>query len=230
MKQHHNVRHLSATVKLLALLVTMVVTTSASAIVSFTAVGTNVNGGNFAGLRIGNDFSVGGNGITITHLGVFDSFSNGLINSHAARLFVLSADNTGVEVGNVTVGAGTVGILDGVGANGGFRYAELAAPIFLAPGTRAAVVAYNLFGVAGTNDDPYGDNAGDPTGNVTWFGHNRYDFDTNSTLLPTYRGSDGNRHAAASFLYFNGAIPEPTSATLGLLGLGSFLLRRRRLA
>lgn len=223
-------RRVSTLLKLVAVMASVVFTTSAHAIVAFTAVGTNVNGGNYAGLRLGNDFNVTGNGITITHLGVFDSFSDGLVNSHTVRLFVLTADNTGTDVGSVVVGSGTGAILDGVGANGGFRYAQLAQPIFLAPGTRGSVVAYNLFGVAGNVDDTYGDNGGIPSGNVTWHGRNRYNFDTNSVALPTFAAGDTNRHAAGSFLYFNGAIPEPTTAALGLLSLAGLMIRRRRIA
>jgi hypothetical protein len=224
-------RRVSAAVKVAAVLVMMAAfVPSANAIVAFNATGSNPNGGNFAGLRLGNDFSVSGNGVTVTHLGVYDSFANGLVTPHTVRLFSLSADNVGIELGSVVVPAGTAGTLDGVGSGHGFRYLELAAPIFLPAGTRGSVVAYNLFGVAGTNDDPYGDGAGDPTGNVAWFGHNRYIFDTASTGLPPYQGGDGNRHAAASFQYFNGAMPEPTTASLALIGIGGLFMRRRRAA
>jgi hypothetical protein len=170
----------------------------------------------------------------VTSLGVYDANANGLFAPHTVRLFTVAsdADTVGVELGSVVVPAGTSATLDGVGSGSGFRYIDLAAPIFLPAGTRGSVVAYSLTGIANNSvaDDTYGDGAGDPTGSVSWFGHNRYDFNAGTTGLPTYRGGDGNRHAAASFQYFNGALPEPTTASLAIVGLAGLFMRRRRAA
>ena len=199
----------------------------ARANVSFTAAGSNPVTGDGA-LRIGNDFAVSGDGITITSLGIFVVSGNGLNASHSVSLFVLTGDDTGSVAGSVVLPAGTGGVLDGAGGSANaFRFVALDTPIYLPAGTRGSVVAYSLYSGANFTTDTFGDGAGLPTGNVAWFGHDRYNFDENTTGLPTYAGSDNNLHAAASFLYVDGSVPEPASLTLLLAASSALLLRRK---
>src|SRR5947208_12550656 len=74
--------------------------------VGFTA---DINGpfggaGNNGGLNIGHTFSVGGNGIQVYELGVYDFGGNGLNSSHVVTLFSDSGSiHTPVTGGSVTV-------------------------------------------------------------------------------------------------------------------------------
>jgi PEP-CTERM motif len=184
-------------------------------------------GGATGNLNIGREFSVTGDGITISALGVFDFGSDGLVNSHVVTLFSIGSlganpPATPITGGSVTIPAGTGATLDS-----GMRFENLAGSIYL-PAGDYSVIAYGLNSAGG---DPYGDNGGLPSGgNITHFGFDPYQFTANvSPAFPT--GGDGNNHSSASFQFVNGpVVPEPATVTLSMLGLGGLLLRRRRSA
>jgi hypothetical protein len=177
-------------------------------------------------LNIGHQFSVTGTGITITDLGVWDNDDDGLITGHAVTLFQINsgagaanADVTAITGGSVFVPSGTSATLVD-----GFRFTDLAAPLFLAPGDYS-VIAY---GLNSSGLDPYGDNGGLPVGpNVTDINFDPFEFAPDSS--PAYpTGGAAVDFSSASFLY---TVPEPsTFALLGLGLLSAFTFRRRKFA
>jgi hypothetical protein len=177
-------------------------------------------------LNIGHQFSVTGAGITILDLGVWDNNSDGLLTGHSVTLFQINSgagtattNVTAITGGSVFVPNGTTGTLVD-----GFRFTDLAAPLFLAPGDYS-VIAY---GLNSSGLDPYGDNGGLPVGpNVTDISFDPFEFTTdNSPAYPT--GGAVADFSSASFLY---TVPEPsTFALLGLGLLSALALCRRKFA
>lgn len=152
--------------------------------------------GNNAGLNIGHNFTVSGDGIKVFRLGVFDYQGNGLNASHTVTLFNrVGGISTPVPGGSVTVPSGTAASM----ANG-FRFASLAAPVTLAAGDYS-IIAYGMNGnstsdgyaegnVSGFNASPY----------VTDSGYSPYEFTTSASPAFPSGGANVN-FACASFDY-----------------------------
>ncbi|MGA2246924.1 MAG: autotransporter-associated beta strand repeat-containing protein [Verrucomicrobiota bacterium] len=151
------------------------------------------SGANGNALNIGNTFNVTGSGITVYQLGAFNWLGDGLASAHTVTLF-----SNQVALASVTVPAGTAALL-----NDGFRFAPLAAPIFL-PAGQYAVVSYQM-----NASDPYGDyNNGIPsdfnTGASVTSGDGIFQFTTNGTAYPNTDAGSYN-FISASFTYVDSA-------------------------
>lgn len=198
-----------------------------AALIAYTGTGATA-GAATGNLNIGRQFSVTGTGITLQSLGVWDSGGDGLLDSHTVTFFTINsgagganANVTPITGASVTVPAGTAAPL-----TSGFRFANLAAPIFLAPGNYS-VIAYGM----NSTTDRYGDNGGLPTGgNVSDIRFDPYQFTANTSPAYPNAGDTGN-HSSASFLYDLGnTTPEPGSlGLLGIFGAAALVSRSRRI-
>lgn len=168
-------------------------------------------GQNTISYTLGYELTTGSSGLSVSSLGLWDQNGDGLAGAHNIGLYNAS----GGLLGQVTVTAGTGSTLVG-----GFRYADLLAPLTLLPNTTYVLAAaYNSEDVYSYYDSfsPVGSHV---SGGVT-IGFGRYE--AGSTLqFPTTTTSA--RYTGPNFLYT--AVPEPT-ALLPLAGL-AMLLRRRR--
>lgn len=157
---------------------------------------------------LGMDFNVNGP-VIVTHLGVFDSDSNGLSRPLSAYLWNRTSTATPL------VTAGFTGAVPGT-LVGGSRFKPLATPILLSAGFQGTVSA-----------DGYG--AGEPNGNsgspvwttdtggglLSFVGTSRYGT-TPGTYPGTADGGPANRYAAGTFAFV-------TPAMTGGTGPGGFL-------
>ncbi len=179
-------------------------------------VGNQVFGGS-----LGMDFDVTGADIAITHLGVFDSGSDGLATELTARLYDRSDMSLLATLSFTPNDPGN--LIDGS------RFKELDTAIALPQGFQGTIVA------EGYNSAEPNGNAG--VGTRVWSAnsYNVIDFVGGSrfgaagSFPSTVDGGPVNRYAAGTFQFSVGVIPEPT--TLGLwsgLGLLASGFRRRR--
>lgn len=91
--------------------------------------------GGTSGITLGFDFDVHST-VAVTHLGMFDADSNGLVASHLVGLW----SDTGVLLGQVTVASGTSALLDD-----SFRYVQLTTPLLLTAGKYVVGAQVNGF-------------------------------------------------------------------------------------
>lgn len=185
---------------------------------------TATRGGATGNLNIGRQFTVTGNGILVDSLGVFDFGGDGLINSHTVTLF--SIGSLGINPVATPIAGGSVTVQAGQGADlqDDFRFADLAQSLVLAPGNYSLIA----YGMNSNGGDPYGDNGGLPSSSsLIHFGFDPYQFTASgSPAYPT--GGDSNNHTSVSFLFRAVIIPEPATITMGIMGLASLMIRRRR--
>jgi hypothetical protein len=170
---------------------------------------------NTASDTLGYEVTLGSTPLQLTALGIWDSNSDGLAASH----------DVGVWNADGTVLKGFVSIPAGVGATlvNGYRYADLATPMDLAPHTTY------IIGASYQTDDEYrwfagfGDYANDHTAGGITIGLGRYDASTSLTY-PTH--TTGITYTGPNALFT--VVPEPTSLLLLLPATFPAFLRRRR--
>ncbi len=195
-------------------------TASATTYISYTGGSAALGAATGSGLAIGREFTVSGNGITVSDLGVWDYQNDGLLASHTVSLFSLSGLGIGVTGtpianGSVVVPAGTGATLDS-----GFRFQSLSSPIYLAAGNYAEI-AYGMTGKTPTGGDPYGDGGNIPSGvpDVVHGGYDPYQFNVSGTTgFPT--GGDSNNHSSVSFHFTSTDSPPPSAGGLKIMPLG----------
>ena len=164
--------------------------------------------------------------ITVSHLGYFDREADGLIGSHQVGLWL----NDGTLLAQTTVQAGTASAIigptndPGGSREGAFRY-EPIAPVTLLPGTDY-VIAGKITAAA---DAPFFSTAAtfDPQVqfiNGRFGGSPTFGFPT--ALFSNTGGYFGPNFAGN----VDAIIPEPATASLGLLSVVGLMLRRRRVA
>jgi hypothetical protein len=171
------------------------------------------------GFDLGYKFHVT-NSITITQLGYYDDFGDGMIGSHAVGLY--KADGTNLATATINPSD----TLDGV-----FRYASIS-EVTLAPGD------YVLSGVAGYDPGNPVDNythdpfsiAFDP--NIVFLGNRVKGQQANNLIFLT--DADTEIHPTLDYGWFGPnakvkevAVPEPATM-LSLLTMGALALKRRR--
>jgi hypothetical protein len=168
----------------------------------------------------------------VNWLGYYDQNGDGLVNSHLVTLW---DNNTQSVIASATVPAGTTAPLIN-----GYRWVQLPSTITLNYGS------YYVIGAQADGVDLWGDfisnNAPDNgnNGQITWNSQyvqlgsgweftraGRYDSAANYPAEPPNQaGSDGIYPVAN--LGYNLVVPEPTAASLCVLGLGALFVSARR--
>jgi hypothetical protein len=186
---------------------------------AYTVLAGTVGTQNFDG-SLGMDFNTN-RPIKITHLGVFDSNSDGLNGTITARLYARASNNTaGVELATLSF-TGSDGVLIG-----GTRFLPLSTPLVLPGGFEGTIVA------EGYNASELNGNAGGPTptqwftfdggGALSFVGTGRWG---TAGLFPTNAdGGPANRYAAGSFMFADAAPLGPGKLTTIPVPNGSFEL------
>lgn len=161
--------------------------------------------------------------ITVTHLGFFDTFGDGLAASHGVGIYLT---NSATPLVSGTVPSGTSGLLIGDGAQlnfsyygGSWRYADVADTL-LSSNQTYIVAAY-----AGGDGTPTAQSFAFES--HPWLALGNTFFISSGTLVnPVIGGTQsvpvGNEYTSPNFLI----LPEPSCIVL--LGLGGLLLKRRR--
>ena len=217
----------------LALLVSLVNQSAASIFVTDLIDGINslpIPGNQAWAGQLGDDFTTGTNGITITAVGGFDDDGDGTAGSLVWQLFNVT---TGALVHSETIAASGART-PGSTINDNYVWKSLGAPLYLAPSTTYSAVAYGFDSVDknfNTNLNPTTLDVVFNTLDLTAAG-GRYSSGTGSTLPTTGAGNTASTQAynfgAATFDY-QGGVPEPTTFVVwSLLGLaGTYLWRRK---
>jgi hypothetical protein len=164
----------------------------------------------------GSDFTVQGNPIQVTALGVYDDGGNGLISSHDVAIWTSAGGDPLVRL---MVPAGTGGTLVG-----GFRYYPLSSPVELAANTLYVIEAWYNTGDADTFKlvQNRSDVTIDPA--VHWERERwRYSGSANEALFATNIRNDGLGYFGPSFAFDVVAVPEPGTWTsilsVGVIGV-----------
>ena len=136
--------------------------------------------------------------ITITHLGVFDSGSDGLTVPITARLF--NRDNEG-QIASIRFLAEAAGILID-----GSRFLPLPTPLSLPVGFRGTIVAENYQAGEPNGNRPVRWTTDSGSGTVAFVGGGRFSPTSSQDVFPArVDGGPANRYAAGTFM-FNGGV------------------------
>jgi len=198
----------------LTLLLTACAFDAASAAAITVTGGTETTG--FANRTQGFNFFTNAVAVTISHLGFYDSGSDGLNQSHEVGIW--TADGSTL-LASAIVPSGTAGTLDS-----GFRFVAIT-PIVLAANTEYLVGAFN-----GNNTDPITRFATATTDPRITLGSTRFD----STFTGVFTAPTGAQGTSFDDGYFgpnfqiDGNVPEPGAITLVASGIVLVILRRRR--
>lgn len=167
---------------------------------------------------LGETFTVGASALSVSSLGIWDVFLDGLGEAHPVTIW----DGGGTSVASATVPSGTTGTLIGQ-----YRYTALGSPVTLLANTTYTIGAYYP-----TGNDAFP--AKVPTGNITSASGVSYGAarSAGGNAFSTSDGAGVGNYVNANFLFTpsSSGTPEPGSLGLlvasGLSGAG-FLLRKR---
>jgi uncharacterized protein (TIGR03382 family) len=171
------------------------------------------------GYTIGASFTVGASDVSVSHLGIYDQGSNGLVGTYDLGLW--SANDTTTPLAQVSISGGTSAT-----AINYFQYTSLATPITLVSGE-----TYYIGAFYGSAADGWGDSPSLPAGISSSFVNYVGRVQAGPSLtFPTISGQPGAPYTAINFQY--SVIPEPANAaSLAAMALLAFAgLQRRRKA
>jgi hypothetical protein len=184
--------------------------------------------------RFGDGFSLGSRftditpgTLTVTALGIYDFNGGGFFQSHDVGLWDVTQGNT--EVAQVTIPAGS-----GAFSLNGFRYIDLISPVDLVDGDQYILAAFYPVGqVLGVNDQMLncctsGSNAStDPSFGSFSAAFSATGLGSSVGHLTEPNGfTAGTDYVGPNLLFIT---PEPGSAVLLILGVGTLALRRKRI-
>ena len=181
---------------------------------SFTGVSTTSD----ANATIGETFTVGATAISVTDLGVWDKFPDGLADAHPVTIW----NAGGTSVASATVPSGTTGALIGE-----YRYTSLPSPVTLSANTTYIITAYYPTSNDGLPAFTSTSNITSATGVSYGAARGRLD-----NAFPTADFFNRPEYVNANFVFTGSAsaTPEPgvTALLTGLSVVGTGIFARRR--